>query len=394
MKKQKVYLDYAATTPVDPRVLRAMMPYFDKYYGNSMSLHSEGVRTSEAVEKARMIIAKALNAGEEEIVFTGSATESNNLALKGLAEANPEKKKIIISSIEHDCVRNSAIWLRGKGYKLVMLPVDKKGFIDFEELKKEADETTLLVSIIHGSNEMGTIQDIKKIGELCRERGIYFHTDASQSFGKVKIDVQEMKIDLLTASSHKIYGPKGVAILYVHDGVKINPILHGGGHEGGLRSSTVNVPAIVGMGKAVEICMNTLDSENLRLSKLRDKLIKGILTSIDDCWLNGDDKRRLSNNINISFERVEGESILMELSNQGIMCSTGSACSSNNLEPSHVLLAMGLSSPEAHGSLRFSLGRWTGETDINYVLKILPIVLKKMRRMSPFKPFDKTQGKK
>lgn len=392
MKKQKIYLDYAATTPVDPKVLGAMLPYFNQYYGNSMSLHEFGFKTSEAVENARGIIAKALKASDDEIVFTGSASESNNLALKGLVEANPKKNKIIISSVEHDCIRNSAIWLRGKGYKVVMLPVDKKGFVDFEVLKKEIDKTTLVVSIIHGSNEMGTIQDIKKIGELCRERGVYFHTDASQSFGKVPIDVKEMKIDLLTASSHKIYGPKGVAILYVRDGIKINPIMHGGGHEGGLRSSTVNVPAIVGMGKAVELCVKNMKTENERLTKLRDKLIGGILTSIDDCWLNGDDKKRLSNNVNISFERVEGESILMELSNRGIMCSTGSACSSNNLEPSHVLLAMGLSSPEAHGSLRFSLGRYTTDSEINYVLKTLPIVLKKMRKMSPFKPFDKAQG--
>lgn len=385
MKKQKVYLDYAATTPVEPRVVKVMQPYFDQYFGNTMSLHEYGGKTAEAVERVRGIVAKMLNSEDEEIVFTGSATESNNLALKGLAEANLSKNKIIISSIEHDCVRNSAIWLRGKGYKVVMLPVDKNGFIDFEMLKKEIDETTLVVSVIHGSNEVGTIQDIKKIGELCRERGVYFHTDASQSFGKVPIDVKEMKIDLLTASSHKIYGPKGVAILYIRDGIKINPIMHGGGHEGGLRSSTVNVPAIVGMGKAVEICAKNMKSENERLTKLRDKLIKGILSSIDDCWLNGDEKARLSNNVNISFERVEGESLLMELSNKGIMCSTGSACSSNNLEPSHVLLAMGLSSPEAHGSLRFSLGRWTSETDINYVLKILLIVLRKMRKMSPFK---------
>jgi len=385
MKKQKIYLDYAATTPVDPRVVKAMMPYFNQNYGNSMSLHEYGFKSSEAVERSRMIIAKALNASGDEIVFTGSATESNNLVLKGLVEANPNKRKLIISSIEHDCVRNSAIWLRGKGYKVVMLPVDKKGFVDFEELKKEIDDDTLVVSIIHGSNEMGTIQDIKKIGELCRDRGVYFHTDASQSFGKLAIDVWDMKIDLLTASSHKIYGPKGVAILYAREGVKINPIMHGGGHEGNLRSSTVNVPAIVGMGKAVELCVKNMKVENERLTKLRDKLIKGVLSTIDDCWLNGDEKKRLSNNVNISFERVEGESILMELSNRGIMCSTGSACSSNNLEPSHVLLAMGLSSPEAHGSLRFSLGRYTTESEINYMLKTLPVVLKKMRKMSPFK---------
>lgn len=378
-------MDYAATTPVDSRVVKAMLPYFNKYFGNTMSLHEDGTKTSEAVERAREIIAKMINAEDEDIVFTGSATESNNLVLKGLAEANPLKKKIIISSIEHDCVRNSAIWLRGKGYKVVMLPVNKKGFIDFEVLKNEIDEETLVVSIIHGSNEVGTIQNLKRVGELCREKGVYFHTDASQSFAKIPIDVKEMKIDLLTASSHKIYGPKGVGILYVANGVKISPIMHGGGHEGGLRSSTVNVSAIVGMGKAVEICAKNMKNENVRLSILRDKLIKGILGSIDDCWLNGDEEDRLSNNINISFERVEGESLLMELSNRGIMCSTGSACSSNNLEPSHVLLAMGLSSPEAHGSLRFSLGRWTSDSEVHYVLKILPIVVKKMRKMSPFK---------
>jgi len=384
MKKRFVYLDYAATTPVDARVIKTMMPYLRLNFANTMSLHSLGMKTAEGVESAREIIAKFIGAESEEIVFTGSATESNNLALKGLAEANPDKKKIIISTTEHDCVRNSAIWLRGKGYKVVMIPVSRKGFIDFEVLKKEADKDTLVVSVIHGNNEVGTIQDIKKIGELCREREIYFHTDASQSFGKLPIDVKAMKIDMLTASSHKIYGPKGAAILYVREGIRINPILHGGGHEGGLRSSTVNVPAIVGMGKAVEILKNS-KVENLKIERLRDKLIKGILASIDDCWLNGDEKERLSNNVNFSFERVEGESLLMELSNRGIMCSTGSACSSNSLEPSHVLLALGLSAPEAHGSLRFSLGRWTSEAEINYVLKMLPIVVKKMRKMSPFK---------
>ncbi len=392
MNKRFVYLDYAATTPVDARVIKAMLPYFNLIFANTMSLHQSGMKVAEGVEKARDLIAKFIKAENEEIVFTGSATESNNLALKGLAEANPDKKKIIISSIEHDCVRNSAIWLRAKGYKVVMLPVNKKGLIDFEVLEKEADKNTLVVSIIHGSNEVGTIQDIGRIGKLCRERGIYFHTDASQSFGKVPINVKEMKVDLLTASSHKIYGPKGAAILYVRDGVKINPIMHGGGHEGGLRSSTVNVPAIVGMGKAVELLKNS-KAENLRIETLRNKLIKGVLASIDDCWLNGNEKERLSNNANFSFERVEGEALLMELSNRGIMCSTGSACSSNSLEPSHVLLALGLSAPEAHGSLRFSLGRWTSEADINYVLKILPIVVKKMRQMSPFKSFDKLKTK-
>jgi cysteine desulfurase len=385
MKKRQVYLDYAATTPVDPRVVKAMGPYWGKFVGNTMSMHSQGMKASAAVEKTREIIAKFIGAETEEIVFTGSATESNNLALKGVAEANPLKKKILISSIEHDCVAESAKWLAGKGYETKEIPVKRSGLIDFEWLEKELTEKVLLVSVIHGNNEIGTIQDIGRIGEMCREKGVLFHTDASQSFGKVLINVQEMEIDLLTASSHKIYGPKGVAILYVRNGVAINPILHGGGHEGGLRSSTVNVPLIVGMGKTVEISRKVEKSENRKVERLRDKLIKGILDKVEDCWLNGDPKNRLLNNVNISFARVEGEGLMLELDRRGIAVSTGSACSSRSLEPSHVLLAMGLTAPEAHGSIRFSLGRWTTEAEINYVLKVMPEVVSKLRKISPFK---------
>jgi len=385
MKKRLVYLDYAATTPVDPRVIAAMEPYWGKFVGNTMSLHSQGMRASAAVEKVREIIARSIGAETEEIVFTGNATESNNLALKGVAEANPLKKKILISSIEHDCVVESAKWLAGKGYEIKEIPVNRDGLIDFEWLGRELTEEVLLVSVIHGNNEVGTIQDIGRIGSLCRAKGVLFHTDASQSFGKVLIDVKEMEIDLLTASSHKIYGRKGVAILYIRNGVAINPILHGGGHEGGVRSSTVNVPAIVGMGKAVEVYQNIRISEGQNIRKLRDKLIKGILDKVEDCWLNGDAKNRLPNNVNISFVRVEGEGLLLELDVRGIEVSTGSACSSRSLEPSHVLLAMGLTAPEAHGSIRFSLGRWTTEAEINYVLRVVPEVVAKLRKMSPFK---------
>ncbi|MEK7528018.1 MAG: IscS subfamily cysteine desulfurase [Patescibacteria group bacterium] len=384
MKKREVYLDYAATTPVDPKVVKAMEPYWGKFIGNTMSLHSQGQKASAAVEKAREIIAKFIGAETEEIVFTGSATESNNLALKGVAEANPLKKKILISSVEHDCVVESAKWLAGKGYEIKEIPVNREGLIGFEWFLGELSEEILLVSVIHGNNEVGTIQDIGRIGNVCREKGVLFHTDASQSFGKVPIDVKEMKIDLLTVSSHKIYGPKGAAVLFVRNGVAIKPILHGGGHEGGLRSSTVNVPAIVGMGKAVEIAEKS-KTENLKIRKLRDKLIKGILESVEDCWLNGDINNRLSNNVNISFARVEGEGLLLELDRRGISSSTGSACSSRSLEPSHVLLAMGLTAPEAHGSIRFSLGRRTTEAEINYVLKVVPEVVKKLRKISPFK---------
>jgi cysteine desulfurase len=386
MKHRKVYLDYAATTPVDPRVARAMAPYLYKKYGNTMSLHRFGLEGSEAVERARETVARYIKAQSEEIIFTSSATESNNLALKGVAWANRKKgKHLIISAIEHDCVRESAKWLQKEGWEVTSIGVDRYGLIKFEELEKAISPKTAVVSVIHGNNEVGTIQNIKKIGELCRSRGVYFHSDAAQSLGKVPIDVGTMRIDLLTASSHKIYGPKGAAILYIRGGVEIEPLLHGGGHEGGLRSATVNVPAIVGMAKAVEILKKEGRGENKRMMRLRNKMIRGILGSVKGTRLNGPVKERLANSVNISFALIEGESLLLELDRHGVMCSTGSACSSRALEPSHVLTAMGLSHAEAHGSLRFSLGRWTKETDIDYLLEVLPEAVKKLREISPFK---------
>jgi len=379
-----VYLDYAATTPVDPRVIKAMMPYYGQIFGNTMSLHQMGMKTAAAVEKVRKVVADFIGAQPEEIIFTGSATESNNMVLKGLAEAYPDKKKILISAIEHDCIVESTKWLSNKGYIVKKIPVDREGFVNLDFIKKEMDEDTLVVSVIHGNNEIGTIQDIGAIGKVCLEKGVYFHTDAAQSLGKVKIDVEKEMIDLLTGSSHKIYGPKGAAFLYVKKGIKITPLLHGGGHENGLRSSTVNAPAIVGMGKAIEIIKKSQD-ENQKIKKLRDKLIDGILKTIPDCFLNGSKDNRLVNNVNISFKRVEGEGMLLELDGYNISCSTGSACSSRMLEPSAVLLAIGLKAEEAHGSLRFSLGRWTTDEDIDYVLKVLPLVVNRFRKMSPFK---------
>lgn len=384
INKRQVYLDYAATTPVDPRVVKAMMPYYGQIFGNTMSLHQMGMKTAEAVEKVRKVVADFIGAETEEIIFTGSATESNNMVLKGLAEAYPDKKKILISAIEHDCIVESAKWLSNKGYVVKKIPVDKEGFVELDFIKKEIDENTLVVSVIHGNNEIGTIQDIGEIGKICREKGVLFHTDAAQSLGKTDINVKTMQIDLLTGSSHKIYGPKGAAFLYIKKGIKIVPLLHGGGHENGLRSSTVNVPAIVGMGKALEI-MKKPKAENQKIAKLRDKLIDGILKTIPDCFLNGSKENRLVNNVNISFKRVEGEGMLLELDSYGVSCSTGSACSSRMLEPSAVLLAIGLKAEEAHGSLRFSLGRWTTDEDINYVLKVLPLVVDRFRKMSPFK---------
>jgi len=383
---KKIYLDYAASTPIDPRVLKVMNLHLKNNFANSMSLHLLGQKAATAVEQSRQKIAQVINTKVEEIIFTSSATESNNLALKGIAFAAKKRGKdhLIVSLIEHDCVLESAKWLRSQGFKVSFLSVDKYGLINLDELKKLIGKNTFLASIIHANNEIGTVQDITSIGRICRERGVYFHTDAAQSFGREEIDVEKMNIDLLTASSHKIYGPKGVALLYVRKGVIIEPILHGGGHESGLRSSTLNVPAIVGFAKAAEIMQKEAEKENERLKKLRDYMIEQILTQIPRTHLNGHPKKRLANNINISFNGVEGESLLIELSFAGIAVSTGSACSSKNLMPSHVLMALGLPPQEAHGSLRISLGRFTTKDEIDYTIEILKKIVAKLRAISPF----------
>lgn len=393
--RKRIYLDYAATTPVDPRVFKAMSPYFSKKFGNTMSFHSFGQEAKAALEESRQIMADSLGAKPEEIIFTGSATESNNLALKGTAFVKTSagrKSHIIISPIEHDCVLESAKWLASQGFEVTKLPVDKYGLISPADVARTIKPETILVSVIHASNEIGVIQDIAAIGKIChtyrqagREKGVLFHTDAVQSFGKIPIDVNSMDIDLLTASSHKIYGPKGAALLFIKRGVRISPIFHGGGHESGLRSSTVNVPAIVGFAKAVQIYQKEWQREARRLTKLRDKLIKGALLKIPGTYLNGHPTKRLPNNVNFRFDRVEGESIVIQLDLRGVAAATGSACSSAKLEPSHVLLALGLKPEQAHGSLRLSLGRYTKEDDINYVLKILPEIVKNLRKISPFK---------
>jgi len=381
---KRIYLDYAATTPVDKRVVKEMEPYFSEKYGNTMSLHSFGQEAKLALENSRAVLADLINAQPNEIVFTGSATESNNLALKGVVFANKKKgNHIIISSIEHACIMESAKWLAKNGFEITKLPVDKYGLVNPEDVRKAITSKTILVSVIHASNEIGTIEPIAEIGKICREKGVYFHTDAVQSFGKIPIDVKKMNIDLLTASSHKMYGPKGAALLYTRDGVNIEPILHGGGQENGVRSSTVNIPAIVGFARASEICKAEMKKEGKRLSGLRDKLIKGIL-KIDGTRLNGHPKERLPNNINASFSYIEGEGLIVHLDLYGIACSTGSACSSIKLETSYVLLATGLKPEYAHGSLRVSLGRQTTEKDINYLLKVLPDIIKQLRRISPY----------
>ncbi|MBU0547071.1 MAG: cysteine desulfurase family protein [Patescibacteria group bacterium] len=386
---KNIYLDYASTTPVDPRVVKAMLPFFSKKFGNTMSLHSFGQEAQQVLEESRIVVADLMKAEPNEIVFTGSATESNNLALKGIAFANKSKgKHIIISSIEHDCIIESSKWLEKQGFEITKLPVDQYGLINPEDIKKSIKKETILVSIIHGSNEIGTIQPIEQIGKICREKGVCFHTDASQSFGKIPIDVKKMNIDLLSASSHKMYGPKGIACLFVKEGTKIEPILHGGGQELRLRSSTINVSGIVGFAQACRICQKEIQKEGKKMIKLRDKLISVVLKKIPNSYLNGHPKKRLPNNANFRFDFIEGESIVIQLDLLGIAVSTGSACSSAKLEPSHVLLATGLKHEQAHGSLRVSLGRWTTKKDINYFLKVLPLIIKKLRKISPFKKND------
>jgi cysteine desulfurase len=377
----KVYMDYAATTPVDPRVLEAMLPYFSKKFGNTMSIHSLGREAKKALEDSREAIASLMNADHEEIIFTSSATEANNLALKGIAFANRNKgKHIIVSKIEHHCILESARWLEKQSFEVTYLPVDKYGFVNPEDVEKNIRKDTVLVSIMHANNEIGTIEPIEEIGDICSKHGVYFHTDAAQSYGKIPIDVKSMNIDLLTASSHKMYGPKGAACLFIRKGVKIEPLLHGGGHEFGLRSSTVNVPAIVGFAEAARICKKVMKKEAERLTKFRDRLIKGCL-KIDYSHLNGHPTKRLPNNANFWFENIEGDSLVAELDMRGIAASTGSACSTESLEPSHVLLAIGLKPREAQGSLRLSIGRWTTKKEINYVLKVLPKAIEKLRKI-------------
>lgn len=379
---KKIYLDNAATTPLDPEVLKAMLPYFTKKYGNASSLHSIGQEAKKALESSREIIAKLLHVDSEEIYFTSCATESNNLALKGVAFANRRRgKHIITTKIEHHCVLNTCKWLEDNGFEVTYLPVDRFGIIRPEDLESVIRDDTILVSIMYANNEIGTIEPIKKLARICSEKGIYFHTDAVQAFGKIPIDIND--ISMLSVSAHKLYGPKGVGALFVRKDVKIEPILHGGGHEMGLRSGTENIAGIVGLAKATELAFKEMSNESERLKKLRDKLIKQIL-EIPNTTLNGHPKKRLPNNANFSFKFVEGESIVLMLDERGIEASTGSACSSPKLEPSHVLLAIGLEPALAHGSLRLSLGRYTTKEDIDYVNIVLPEVIENLRRISPF----------
>jgi cysteine desulfurase len=381
---KKIYLDNAATTATDARVLEFMSPFFSRVYGNPSSLHAFGQEAKHAIEEARYIVAQFIGAKQDEIVFTSGGTESNNSAIKGVAHARRDKgNHIITSKIEHHAVLETCHFLERQGFEVTYIPVDEFGLIDPADVKKAITAKTILISIMHANNEIGTIEPIAAIGEIAREKGIYFHTDTVQTFGHLPIDVTELNLDLLSASGHKLYGPKGVGILYVRKGIRMLPFMHGGDQEHGRRASTHNVPGIVGFGKAVELAKEEMTKEIEQLTLLRDELIKGILDKVEYARLNGHPKERLPNNVNVSISYVEGESMLLNLDMEGIACSTGSACTSSSLEPSHVLAAIGLSHELAHGSLRFSLGRLTSEEDIDYVLARLPGIVLKLRAMSP-----------
>jgi cysteine desulfurase len=381
----RVYMDYAATTPVDPRVFEAMKPYFSEKFGNSVSLHKQGREAKEALDESRKTVASLMNAKPDELIFMGSATESTNMALKGIAFANRKKgKHIVTSKIEHHCVLEPARWLEKQGFEVTRLPVDRFGFVDLTQLEDAIRKDTILVSVMHANNEIGTIQDIEKIGEICKEKGVYFHADAAQSFGKIPIDVKKMNLDMLSVSSHKMYGPKGVGGLYIRKGTKIEPLLHGGGHEFRKRSSTVNVAGVVGFAEAARIQKEEMVSDAQKQIAIRDRLIKELL-NIEDAHLTGHPTKRLPNNASFWFAYIEGESLLMQVVINGVSASTGSACSSASLEASHVLLAIGLKPQEAHGSLRLSLGKYTTNEDADYVLEVVPKSVERLREISPFK---------
>jgi cysteine desulfurase len=379
-----IYMDYAATTPTDQQVVEAMLPYFGEIFGNPSSLHGFGQEARAAMEEARTKIAAFLGAKPAEIVFTSGGTESDNFAIKGTAWANRKKgDHIITSAIEHHAVLETCRFLEKEGFRVTYLPVDGDGLVDPADVVKAITDRTILISIMHANNEIGTIQPIAEIGRIAKGKGICFHTDAVQTFGHLPLTVDELNIDLLSASAHKLYGPKGMGLLYIRKGTRITPLVHGGDQESGRRASTQNVPGIVGFGKAVELAAATLHEEVVRLTSLRDRFIQVIFERLDGIRLNGHPARRLPNNINLSVESIEGEGMILSLDMMGIACSTGSACSSSSLEPSHCLLAIGLPHELSHGSLRFSLGMYTKEGDIDAVLEALPQVVGRLRAMSP-----------
>lgn len=379
-----IYLDHAATTNLDARVLAKMQPFLTEKYGNPSSLHSIGREVKSAINKARETIASYFNCAFEEIIFTGSGTESDNLAIIGAALANKEKgNHIVTTKVEHHAVMYACEFLKRQGFEITYVPVDKYGLVAPEHIRSAITAKTILVSVIFANNEIGTIQPIKEIAAVCKEKEVLMHTDACQVAGVLSLEVKNLGVDLLTINSNKIYGPKGVGVLFVRNGVKITPLLYGGSQEFSKRAGTENVAGIVGIAEALQLAQCEKDAENKRLTKMRDRLIKELLAKIPKSRLNGHPIERLPNNVNISFLDVEGESIILHLDACGICVSTGSACTSTDLEPSHVLLALGLPDEIAHGSVRITLGRQNTEHDVDCVIKILPEIIAKLRDMSP-----------
>lgn len=380
----KVYFDHAATTPTDKRVFEKMIPFFCEEYGNANSLHSFGRFCDKAVSIARNQVSAALNCKPNEIYFTASGSEANNWAIKGYAFAHKDKgKHIITSKIEHPSVLNTCLWLEKQGFEVTYLDADELGRVDVNQLKKEIRPTTILISVMYANNEVGTIQPLKEISAIAKRHSIALHSDCVQAVGSIPVDVADLGADLVSISAHKFYGPKGVGALYIKNGVKIDKLIAGGGQERAQRGGTTNTPAIVGMGEAISLAVGELESNSAYVAKLRDSLVEKILKSIPYCYYNGDRINRLPNNANFSFEFIEGEGILMLLDIGGVAVSSGSACSSATLEPSHVLLAIGVDIVLAHGSVRFSLGKHNTMEEVDYVVKVLSDSISKLRAMSP-----------
>jgi cysteine desulfurase len=381
---RRIYLDYAATTPTHPEVIAAMQPYFSETFGNPMSLYAGGRCAQETLETSRQTVAQALGASPEEIVFTSGGSESDNCAIKGVAYALRERgNHIITSTIEHHAVLEPCHFLQKLGYEVTCIPVDAHGIVDPDDVKKAITDKTILVSIMHANNEVGTIEPIAEISSICKVKNICVHTDAVQSFGALDVNVNQLGVDLLTLSAHKFYGPKGVGVLYVRKGTRIVPLIHGGGQESNRRASTHNMPGIVGCAKAVALTVAERSERSRHARYLRDKLIRAIQEKVKDVRFNGHPEHRLPNNCHVIIKYVEGESMLLKLDALGIEAATGSACSSGSLEPSHVLIALGIPREEVHGSLRMTVGRLTAESDIDYVIDVLPKIITELRQMSP-----------
>lgn len=393
MKNRIVYADHSATTAVRPEVLEAMLPYFTQQYGNPSSIYQIAQESKTALEEARKQVAKGIGAKAREIYFTGCGTEADNWAIKGIADALASKgKHIITSCVEHHAILHTCEYLEKHGYRVTYLPVDSEGVVSIQALKEALDDETILVSIMMANNEIGTINPIEEIGAICREKKVLFHVDAVQALGTLPIDVEAMHIDMLSMSAHKLYGPKGVGALYVRKGVRLPSFIHGGAQESKRRAGTENVAGIVGFGKAVELATAEMQERNERLRQMRDHLIDGVLKAIPHARLNGARYNRLPGHANFSFEFIEGESMLMLLDMNGIYASSGSACTSGSLDPSHVLLAIGLPHEAAHGSLRLTLGRENTMEDVDYILEKLPPIVQRLREMSPlYEDFIKNQ---